>query len=61
MDRSERSISPNNLYAGLGSEATRLVIDAWRDADIGGAVARMADGSKPTVTRFGQVEIEPLP
>jgi rhodanese-related sulfurtransferase len=34
MDRIKHSISPNDLYARLGSEAAPIVIDVRRDADL---------------------------
>src|SRR5258708_2968055 len=43
MDQSKHSISPNELYARLGSDAAPFVVDVRRDADFAGADTLVAD------------------
>jgi hypothetical protein len=41
MDQ-KNSISPQHLYARLGSEATPIIVDVRRDADFAGAATLVA-------------------
>jgi rhodanese-related sulfurtransferase len=43
MERSKNSISPDALYARLGSEAAPIIVDVRRDADFSGADRLVAD------------------
>jgi rhodanese-related sulfurtransferase len=43
MERSKNSISPEALYARLGSEAAPIIVDVRRDADFSGADRLVAD------------------
>jgi hypothetical protein len=43
MDDRNHSISPNELYARLGSEAAPIIVDVRRDADFAGADTLVAD------------------
>src|SRR6267378_2866582 len=43
MDQSKHSISPDALYARLGSEAAPIIVDVRRDADFAGADTLLAD------------------
>src|SRR5207245_2492037 len=43
MDDRKHSISPDALYARLGSEAAPIIIDVRRDADSAGADRLVAD------------------
>jgi len=43
MDDRKHSISPDALYARLGSETTPIVVDVRRDADFAGADTLVAD------------------
>jgi rhodanese-related sulfurtransferase len=43
MERSQNSISPEALYARLGSEAAPIIVDVRRDADFSGADRLVAD------------------
>ena len=43
MDDGKHSISPNDLYARLGSEAAPIIVDVRRDADFAGADRLVAD------------------
>jgi hypothetical protein len=43
MDDRRHSISPDALYARLGSEAAPIIVDVRRDADFAGADTLMAD------------------
>jgi hypothetical protein len=43
MERSKISISPEVLYARLGSETAPIIVDVRRDADISGVDRLVAD------------------
>lgn len=43
MERSKNSISPDALYARLGSEAAPIIVDVRRDTDFSGADRLVAD------------------
>ena len=43
MDDRKHSISPDALYARLGSEAAPIIVDVRRDADFAGAETLVAD------------------
>ena len=43
MDDRKHSISPDDLYARLGSEAAPIIVDVRRDADFAGADTLVAD------------------
>jgi hypothetical protein len=43
MDQSKHSISRNDLYARLGSNAAPIIVDVRRDADFAGADTLVAD------------------
>jgi rhodanese-related sulfurtransferase len=43
MERSKNSISPEALYARLGSEAAPIIVDVRRDADFSGTDRLVAD------------------
>jgi hypothetical protein len=43
MDDRKHSISKDALYARLGSEATPIIADVRRDADVAGADTLIAD------------------
>ena len=43
MERSKNSISPEALYARIGSEAAPIIVDVRRDADFSGADGLAAD------------------
>jgi hypothetical protein len=43
MDHRKHSISKDALYARLGSEATPIIADVRRDADVAGADTLIAD------------------
>jgi hypothetical protein len=43
MDDHKYFISPDALYARLGSEAAPIIVDVWRDADFAGASTLVAD------------------
>src|SRR5258708_7795249 len=43
MDDRKHSISPNALYARLGSESAPIIVDVRRDADFAGADTLVAD------------------
>src|SRR5258707_11766668 len=43
MDDRKHSISPNDLYSRLGSEAVPIIVDVRRDADFAGADTLVAD------------------
>src|SRR6266404_6009138 len=43
MDGRKHSISPETLYARLGSEAAPIIVDVRRDADFAGAETLVAD------------------
>ena len=43
MDDRKHSISPDALYARLGSEAAPIIVDVRRDADFAGANTPVAD------------------
>ena len=43
MDDRKYSISPDALYARLGSEAAPIIVDVRRDADFAGADTLVAD------------------
>jgi rhodanese-related sulfurtransferase len=43
MDQRKNSISPERLYARLGSEAAPIIVDVRRDADFAGASMLVAD------------------
>src|ERR1700726_2677969 len=43
MDDRKHSISPDILYARLGSDAAPIIVDVRRDADFAGAETLLAD------------------
>ena len=43
MDDRKHSISPDTLYARLGSDAAPIIVDVRRDADFAGAETLLAD------------------
>jgi hypothetical protein len=46
MDDRKQSISPQDLYVRLGSEAAPIIIDVRRDADFAAAATLVADASR---------------
>jgi rhodanese-related sulfurtransferase len=43
MDQSKHSISPNELYARLGTDAAPIIVDVRRETDFAGADTLVAD------------------
>jgi hypothetical protein len=57
MDQSKHSISPNELYARLGTDAAPIIVDVRRETDFAGADTLVADaieqpGVEATEDRF---------
>jgi hypothetical protein len=61
MDDRKQSISPQNLYARLGSEAAPIVIDVRRNADFAAVDTLVADAFHCTGAGYSPVSAKPRP